>query len=75
MCLSIVTIDFPQASKQEKILFSKETLPTVPFDTGHYLKVYKAFLKHSGHVFNVLCTFNLHPVSRGFDCSFLKPLL
>ena len=36
-----------------------------PVDTGRILNVYKTFRRHPGHLLNVLCTFNLRPVSTG----------
>ena len=36
-----------------------------PVDTGRKLKVNKTFRRRPGHLLNVLCTFNLHPVSTG----------
>ena len=37
-----------------------------PLDTGRKLNVHKTFRRRSGRVLNVLCTFNLRPVSRGW---------
>ena len=34
-----------------------------PLDTGRKLKVHKAFKRRPGRFLNVLCTFNLRPVS------------
>ena len=36
-----------------------------PADTGRSLNVHKTFRRLSGRLQNVLCTFNLHPVSTG----------
>ena len=36
-----------------------------PVDTGRKLNVQKVFRKRPGHLLNVLCTFNLRPVSTG----------
>ena len=36
-----------------------------PADTGHKLNVHKKFRKRPGRLLNVLCTFNLRPVSTG----------
>ena len=36
-----------------------------PVDTGHKLKVYKTFRRLPRRLLNVLCTFNLRPVSTG----------
>ena len=37
----------------------------VPVDTGRKLNVNKAFRRRPGRLLNVLCTFNLRPVSTG----------
>ena len=36
-----------------------------PVDTGRKLNVHKTFKRRPGRLLNVLCTFNLCPVSRG----------
>ena len=36
-----------------------------PVDTGCKLNVHKMFRKRPGGLLNVLCTFNLRPVSTG----------
>ena len=36
-----------------------------PVDTGRKLNVYKTFRRRPGSLLNVLCTFNLRPVSMG----------
>ena len=36
-----------------------------PVDTGRKLNVHKTFRRRPGRLLNVLCTFNLHPVSIG----------
>ena len=36
-----------------------------PVDTGRKLNIHKAFRRRSGRLLNILCTFNLHPVSTG----------
>ena len=38
-----------------------------PVDTGCKLNVHKTFRRRPGHLLNVLCTFNLRPVSTGFQ--------
>ena len=38
-----------------------------PVDTGRELNVHKAFRRRPGSLLNVLCTFNLHPVSTGYQ--------
>ena len=40
---------------------------TFPVDTGRKLSVHKAFRRHPGRLRNVLCTFNLRPVSMGLS--------
>ena len=47
----------------------------VPQDTGRKLNVHKTFRRRPGHLLNALCTFNLRPVSRGFQSLFLIKLL
>ena len=37
-----------------------------PVDTGRKLNVHKTFRRRPGHLLNVLCTFNLCPVSAGW---------
>ena len=37
----------------------------IPVVTGRKLNVHKTFRKRPGRLLNVLCTFNLHPVSTG----------
>ena len=36
-----------------------------PVDTGRKLNVHKTFRRRPGYLMNVLCTFNLRPVSMG----------
>ena len=43
-----------------KIFFSNN-----PVDTGRKLNVYKTFRRRPGRLLNILCTFNLRPVSIG----------
>ena len=38
---------------------------TFPVDAGRKLNVHKTFRRRHGHLLNVLCTFNLRPVSAG----------
>ena len=50
--------------------FYNKTLPTtlkIPLDTGRKLNVHKTFRRSPGHLLNVLCTFNLRPVSTGIS--------
>ena len=37
-----------------------------PVDTGRKLNVQKAFRRRPGRFLNVICTFNVRPVSTGF---------
>ena len=37
----------------------------IPVDTGRKLNVHKTFRRRPGRLVNVLCTFNLRPVSAG----------
>ena len=39
----------------------------IPVDTERKLNVYKTFRRRPVRPLNVLCTFNLHPVSIGID--------
>ena len=39
-----------------------------PLDTGRKLNVHKTFRRRPGRLLNVLCTFNLRPVSTGSLC-------
>ena len=43
-----------------------------PVDTGRKLNVHKTFRRRHGCLLNVLCTFNLSPVSTGIVLTFLK---
>ena len=43
-------------------------------DTGRKLNVYKTCRRQPGGLVNVLCTFNLHPVSRGMPKKYLNYL-
>ena len=38
-----------------------------PVDTGRKLNVYKTSRRRPGRLLNVLCTFNLRPVSTGLE--------
>ena len=42
-----------------------EEIPINPVDTGRKLNVHKTFRRRPGRLLNVLCTFNLRPVSTG----------
>ena len=39
---------------------------TYPVNTERKLNVHKTFRRRPGRLLNVLCTFNLHPVSTGY---------
>ena len=41
-------------------------------DTGRILNIHKTFRRRAGRLLNVLCTFNLRPVSTGENISFTK---
>ena len=43
---------------------------SAPVDTGRKLNVHKTFKRRPGRLLNVLCTFNLRPVSKGEDILF-----
>ena len=40
----------------------------IPVDKRRKLNVHKTFRGRPGPLLNVLCTFNLHPVSTGMKC-------
>ena len=42
-----------------------EVTSVSPLDTGRKLNVHKMFSRRPGRLLNILCTFNLRPVSRG----------
>ena len=42
----------------------------IPIDTGRKLNAHKTFRRRPGRLLNVLCTFNLRPVSTGYGSSF-----
>ena len=44
-------------------------------DTGRKLKVHKTFRRRPGRLLDVLCTFNLSPVSKGYIVSYIPELL
>ena len=44
----------------------KTDLLNCPVDTGRKLNVHKTFRRRPGRLLNVLCTFNLRPVSTGW---------
>ena len=42
-----------------------DVLILIPVDTGRKLNVHKTFIRRPGRLLDVLCTFNLRPVTRG----------
>ena len=67
-----------------KDLKMKRVKMNVPADTGRKLNVHKTLRRRPGRLLNVLCTFNLRPVSTGpghcchaitSKCSIHTPLL
>ena len=49
----------------KKIPIIPPLIPYYPVDTGRKLNVHKTFRRRPGRLLNVLCTFNLHPVTTG----------
>ena len=49
------------------LLVASLTLNQVPVDTGRKLNIHKTFGRCPGRLLNVLCTFNLRPVSTGVE--------
>ena len=52
------------------ICFTK--IQRYPVDTGGKLNVHKTFRRRPGRLLNVLCTFNLPPVSTGYNVAGLS---
>ena len=50
-------------------IFQKLNFLLFPVDTGRKLNVRKTFRRHSRRLLNVLCRFNLRPVSTGLSNS------
>ena len=46
----------------------EKTTVNNPVDTGRKLNVHKTFRRRPGRLLNVICTFNLRPVSTGNHC-------
>ena len=44
---------------------------TYPLDTGRKWNKHKTFRRYPWRLLNVLCRFNLHTVSRGYESKFL----
>ena len=57
--------NFAQINKQRNKGFLYPILSPIPVYTGRKLNVHKAFRRRPGRLLNVLCTFNLRPVSTG----------
>ena len=55
----------PQNLGLKKAYVKEEVYINNPLDTGRKLNVQKTFRRSPGRLLNVLCTFNLCPVSRG----------
>ena len=49
----------------ERYKGSQSRQTTIPVDTGRKLNVHKTFRRRPGRLLNVLCTFNVRPVSTG----------
>ena len=58
-------IHSPSKFKSIIIDYSKNNYNPHLLDTERKLNVHKMFRRRPGRLLNVLCTFNLHPVSRG----------
>ena len=56
--------DFESDYSETPQKLNKTTMTTPPPDTGNKLNVHKMFKRRPGRLLNVLCTFNLCPVSR-----------
>ena len=59
--------------KKKKVIYKKnisyeDVIISVlyPVDTGRILNIHKTFRRRPGRFLNVLCTFNLRPVSTGY---------
>ena len=55
------------------VLTPRRILPLFlfPVDTGRKLNVHKTFRRRPGRLLNVLCTFNLRPVSTGLSTTLI----
>ena len=51
---------------------SRKIISLYPVDTGRKLNVHKTFRRRPGRLLNVLCTFNLPPVSTGWSTQRLR---
>ena len=59
--------------KKKKVIYKKNISyedviisDLYPVDTGRILNIHKTFRRRPGRFLNVLCTFNLRPVSTGY---------
>ena len=57
----------------EKSILSK--LASYPLEIGRKLNVHKTFRRRPGRLLDVLCTFNLRPVSRRYGLNILLTFL
>ena len=53
-------------------LLKKHVMENLPLDTGRKLNVHKTFRRRPKRLLNVLCTFNLRPVSTGKTIRFVR---
>ena len=58
-----IMLDIGSMNSLLDILFEQNNYPV---DTGRKLNVHKMFRRRPGPLLNVLCTFNLRPVSTGY---------
>ena len=66
VCIDLTSFEEPFKIAMYTILFILELIWShVPVDTGRKLNVHKTFRRRPGRLLNVLCTFNLRPVSTG----------
>ena len=70
-CCSLHGSSWKNQGKCNKTLLNWNKL-SYPVDTGRKLNVHKAFRRRPGRLLNVLCMFNLHPVSTGTRLSLPK---
>ena len=65
ICSKIITplINFILRILRIKVTSYTGILRALPVDTGRKLNVHKTFRRRLGRLLNVLCTFNLRPVS------------
>ena len=56
-----------KAKRELSDAYTQFAITNFPVDTGRKLNVHKTFRRRPGRLLNVLCTFNLRPVSTGLD--------